>query len=379
MVTSSGSNERRGSRCPFGMAHLKLWFITLSTFFAAATITSLAKSRAQVQVPRYAVNRHEVTDIFFVNSRRGWISLQDRKQHFFFKTADGGMSWSRSSIARPVSSMFFLDSHIGWAVTTVRSAGGYVSTELFQSKDAGINWAQRASQPQTFIFDMAFVDPKHGWFIGEGASPKNLVFSTTDGGQSLRRVTNLPKDGDYEGVVALRGGPIWIFGKDTIMSTHDGGRTWTQQFSRLQPHPPWQETDLISGTFLVGGRGWIVGQGGSSAIILSTADFGNHWRTVFESQESLYFKDVSFWDEAHGCAVGLYTKLYCTHDGGETWSGRNVLPSPQGKQANFFIKIVMLNSRSGFLLRAGGFLYETEDGGQTWHEFDLLAPRRKTK
>lgn len=333
---------------------------------------------SEVQVSPYAVNAHDVNDIFFLNSRRGWICLQDGKQHFVFRTTDGGRSWLMISVPEPFFSMSFFDRHRGWALTTVKSATGYVSTQLFQSKDAGLTWKQAASEPEMFVSEMAFVDPDHGWFVGEGVSPKNFVLSTTDGGRSLRRVTNMPKGGDYEGIFALRGGPVWIFGKDTILSTRDEGRTWAQQFSRLQPNPPWEEADLISGTFLAGGRGWIVGQGASSAIILSTADFGNHWRTVFESQASFYFEDVSFWDEAHGCAVGLYTKLYCTQDGGKTWTGRNVLPSRKGKQADFFIRIVMLNSRSGFVLRAGGFLYKTRDGGQTWREFDPLLPSRKT-
>lgn len=331
----------------------------------------------------YSINRHEVTDIAFLDSRFGWILLHDKDKNFLFKTDDGGESWSSNRILKGIVTICFVSPRLGWALRSVKSRGRYFSY-LFRTRDGGSVWKQTMTRaleanlaPEEFVVRMAFSDDKSGWFFTSG-NRADLVLLTRDAGRSADKVSHpLDDDQDYRGIFALPSGRVWVFGAENIRSTNDWGKTWEQQFNWVQPRLNSLQTIFDSSWFFPDGHGWLVGQEIDEGIVLATQDFGHHWQRVFESYEPPDLDSVYFSDENNGCTVGLQESLVCTQDGGATWTSRRVLPLPSDNQANFFVKIVMLKSGRGFVLRAGGFLYETEDGGQTWHEFDPLSAAPK--
>jgi photosystem II stability/assembly factor-like uncharacterized protein len=341
----------------------------------------------QIDLRAYAVNPHEVDDIFFLDQRHGWVVLEDHKRNLraLFRTNDGGKTWPELNAPRGIGQTYFVDSQVGWALRGVKSRGRYYSY-LLRSRDGGTTWQQTTTEPleaklapDEFVVRMAFSDHKAGWFFTSRTGPSGSVLVTRDGGKSVE-VSSTPKNNqDYRGIFVLPSGRAWILGSENILATRNFGKTWEQQFDWVDPRLNPVETLLASAWFFPDGRGWVVGQEVDEGIVLATGDFGNHWQRAFESREPPGLKSVYFSDENDGCAVGLFESLLCTRDGGSTWTNRKVLPAPKGTQANFFIQIVMLKSGRGFAMRAGGFLYETKDGGQTWHEFDPLsaAPKKK--
>lgn len=369
----------------FETEFLKLFcaFILISLWLPAILLSQ--GSQARIEVQPYAINPHDVDDVFFLDSQYGWIVLGEdkRARSYLFRSNNGGKTWAEFNAPRLIDQTYFIDPQIGWAVRRVKSRGHYFA-HLLRTRDGGSSWKQTMSEALDaklpageFVVRMAFSDDNLGWFFSSGAGPPGSVLVTRDGGKSVEVLSTPEEDSGYSGIFALPNGRVWILGGEDILSTHDLGKTWEQQFAWVPPQLNFASTYLNSAWFFPDGPGWVVGQGIDKGIILGTNDFGGHWNRVFESSESLYLESVYFSDENDGCALGLSEHLFCTQDGGVTWADRNVLPPPTGTQANFFVKVVMLKSGRGFALRAGGFLYETEDGGQTWREFDPLARKQK--
>lgn len=337
--------------------------------------------RAQIQISACGVNPHEVDDVFFLDSTHGWIVVEDHRLDLsdLFRTTDGGKSWTRVQAPSGVGEICFVTPNLGWAIRGIKSGERYFGY-LLRTSDSGSTWNQTMTQPldaglapDEFVVHMAFSDGKLGWFFSSGTGPAGSVLVTRDGGKTVQVLSTPSDDRDYRGIFALPGERVWVLGSNNILSTHDIGETWEQQFNWVEPHPNSAQTMLSSGSFFPDGLGWVVGQNVDKGIVLATHDFGRHWNQVYESAESQNLYSVYFSDERNGCAIGFDESIFCTNDGGTTWTDRKVLPSPRREQANFFVQIVMLNSGRGFALRAGGFLYETIDGGQTWHEFDPLT------
>jgi len=359
----------------------ELWSISVGLLIFISLLPACGPG-SQIELQPYAVNLYEVDDIFFLGSQHGWIVLQDHKRgrSGLLRTDNEGRTWTKLDAPDGLGQTYFFNPQVGWAVRRTKSHNKYFSY-LLQTRDGGATWKQTMAEPLEeklpsgeFVVGMAFSDDNLGWFFSSGAGPAGSVLVTRDSGKSVQVLSTPKEDRDYRGIFALPNRRVWILGGTDILSTDDLGKIWEQQFTWVQPQLNSLSTYLFSARVFPDGRGWVVGQEIDKGIILSTHDFGRHWNLVFESPESSNFKSVDFSDENHGCAVGLFERLFCTRDGGATWTSRNVLPSPKGNQANFFVKIVMLKSGRGFALRAGGFLYETEDGGQTWHDAVTCAP-----
>ena len=145
---------------------------------------------------------------------------------------------------------------------------------------------------------------------------------------------------------------------DRILSTSDGGRSWTiQDQGKLQ---------LTSVDFVDGRHGWAVG----ASRILATADGGKHWRALREpcpAIRALHFVSPSVgFAIAGGTQAGVFSGLIAplragvvlaTVDGGQTWRRA---AAPADAQS------VCFNSAQRGWLGAGGHLYSTADGGSTW-------------
>jgi photosystem II stability/assembly factor-like uncharacterized protein len=318
-----------------------------------------------------------VVDIFFLDGKHGWASGGRGQDHpVLYRTEDGGDTWTELPDAPGIYKLFFLSPSEGWALVGDWPRIDAIRLSLYRTTDGGKTWSRLSTiVPPTpghsdDITDFLFTDSEHGWFVGEGGMGIGIALRTTDGGRSVHPVQGLSGNEALNGLFALGKRRLWAFGSGRIFASEDGGRTWHSQFDN-------SFVGLNSGAVAENGNGWAVG--GTGAVVLTTNDFGEHWVASLQSDPVGWLESISFWDEQHGCAVGWSTVLYCTEDGGETWTKRRVLPKaidPKAEAAginvdNDFSKIRMLNSSRGWVISEGGALFQTDDGGASWREVDL--------
>ncbi len=115
----------------------------------------------------------------------------------------------------------------------------------------------------------------------------------------------------------------------------------------------------------VGDRLWA---GGHDAVIITSGDGGDTWtQQFFEPDRQQAIMDIYFTDESNGMAVGSYGLYLRTHDGGQTWVDATV------DVENDYHLNSLVNFSAGKWLIAGeaGYSYRSYDNGETWEAIDL--------
>lgn len=136
------------------------------------------------------------------------------------------------------------------------------------------------------------------------------------------------------------------------------GENWTQ--AEVVP----TRTTLTTVTE-TNGRLWA---GGHDAVIITSGDGGNTWTRQFgdpERQQAVM--DILFTDEDNGVAIGSYGLYLVTSDGGQSWEDIEIDPEG-GYHLN-----AMIRFEDGRRLIAGeaGYSYRSYDDGETWEMLDL--------
>jgi photosystem II stability/assembly factor-like uncharacterized protein len=212
----------------------------------------------------------------------------------------------------------------------------------------------------------------------------------------------------YYGVTILPSGQVVVAGdKGVVMSTDDGGRTWTRQVLK-KGH---KNYDLYSVAFTPdGSRGWVVGDGG---VIFRTDDRGKTWTelpgpaglnsallkiTVLDAQRfcisgdhgvllctsdgganwnlqkfrDFAFFDVSYQDPSNVWAVGEFATLLHSGDGGKTWQVHHGGQIGQGDP----LFSIAFNGRQGLAVGLIGTSLQTNDSGNNWQAHELPIGHR---
>ena len=185
------------------------------------------------------------------------------------------------------------------------------------------DWTLILDRPETAKYnDMVFVDPLHGWVVGGGA----------------------------------------------ILATVDGGKTWTEQATRLG--------GMRSVDFLDTKRGFA---GNISGVLYGTKDGGLTWTNITDTlpQRAQGFCGITHvGEEVHivGKFSGQATDYFYSPDAGQTWRYQNLSSLAQG-----LVEITFLSRDVGFI---GGMakgavnngpalLLKTTDGGRNWRQVYL--------
>ncbi len=150
----------------------------------------------------------------------------------------------------------------------------------------------------------------------------------------------------------------------------------------------------------VGNKLWAVGHDG---VILASADAGQHWTlqrkdpwhappgdaATSDPRQGTPLLDVLFLDESNGFAVGAYSQLLVTHDGGTTWAAQRVArPAAGASEAGpaagetgtftreqlaigeeadpHFNAIARTGDGSLFIAGERGVAFRSRDQGATW-------------
>ena len=158
----------------------------------------------------------------------------------------------------------------------------------------------------------------------------------------------------------------------TIVRTEDGGTTWTKVPLPEKIPLPEDIAEIIQPgdillydvEFATPERGWIVGEFG---VILTTADGGRTWTAQSSGVDTTLF-GVSFKDAENGWAVGIEQVLLHTTDGGANWKQIDL---PVRKGFVLALYDVAVKGSYGWAIGDSGLLLRSTDGGETWSKVDL--------
>jgi len=307
----------------------------------------------------------EVSDFVFVDEQHGWVLSFDTAP-VIFRTVDGGATWTRLPV--PVKDGFyrlhFLDARIGVALhyesETVQS--------VYRTTDAGDTWSQVASletQNGVTLMNLAATSTNDVLLTGQGSRGSGYVAQLLGKNGTLRVRGDLPVDistesPGFSGIFGDGTGHFWIVGKEMILHSPNRGETWEKQTASADH---WIDSG-VSGLALPGGHAWAVV---ANYELYRTVDYGKHWvRTnTTVDKADVNFESVSFVTPEKGCALGSSPFIYCTRDGGLTWSKTKVFPHYMADSTR--AKLYLFSSLHGWA-SMNGALYQTLDGGQSFHE-----------
>jgi photosystem II stability/assembly factor-like uncharacterized protein len=218
------------------------------------------------------------------------------------------------------------------------------------------------------------------------------VFRTTDGGRTWsQRFMSLRKGSFFDAIRFwdARHGIAFsdpVDGKFLIITTSDGGSTWSEMPSDGMPAALPNEGGFAASGSVLAVHGtsdvWLATGGASSARIFHSSDRGKSW-TVHETplragtaSEGIF--SVAFRDAKHGViSGGDYTKanlggrnVALTSDGGATWTLVDSASAPQG----FKSAVAYVPGSAGKKLVAVGLngTHVSSDGGMTWAQTDTV-------
>jgi photosystem II stability/assembly factor-like uncharacterized protein len=202
--------------------------------------------------------------------------------------------------------------------------------------------------------DAYFINEQEGWAVGS----RGIIMYTNNGGETWD-IQHENINEVFRTVLFIGESEGWVVGGKMIYHTLDKGQNWESQTWNSEP---W--SDLKDVFFFNQDTGIAVG---TYKTILRTVDGGEHWSRIPTSiEQNLGFHRVHFTSDLHGCIVGNDIRsnhigvVMITDDGGLLWT--DVTPTDNiDYQSMFFI-----DSTTALVSGPYHKMIKTTDGGYTW-------------
>jgi photosystem II stability/assembly factor-like uncharacterized protein len=255
-----------------------------------------------------------IQEIYSLDGEHRWGLIRNPAgKEFLFSTADGGQHWTASPLPFRVWRVFFADASEGWGIAAERSGEAW-RTFCIHTADAGRTWRRLGpiAQDEATPTGIAFDSPQHGWVVGEGkeegASGIAVVMETDDGGLhwTRRKWKTEPASG--------LGGVRCCDGHALTWSSGAGGPGVYELRSGGQPGQVFDGETMDLACF-ADGAALAVSMGGAYRGRLDAPD----WEETLSASPAV-LRTLALIDAQRACAAG--EEMYCTQDGGRSWSSR---------------------------------------------------------
>ncbi len=249
-------------------------------------------------------------------------------------------------------------------------AGG-VNGTIMSSRNGGDSWNIFYDSARRTVHSVDFTDSLNGWAVGE----KGFRFHTTDGGitwmdrstDSLDQLFSVTFPDKMHGWICNEMGTA--AGSWKIKKTIDGGNTWITCSTPPNASP-------VRIKFLDTNHGWFSEEIGTN--LYCTSDGGITWTAKTVGSNNVdNILDFTFSDPAHGCAATFYEGIRYTSDGGGHWA---TLTSAE-------VSAMAVTMDGQNTLYAAGYhsdystnpplharVSKSSDAGATWTSFDFNEP-----
>ncbi len=255
----------------------------------------------------------------------------------------------------PLSAVDFVSDSIGWAVGD--------NGTVIKTTDGGVSWTQQgpivpqgASDRDTGVWDVCFVDASTGYIAADGA-----VYKTSNGGATWAATNAWASTGGpyitYLSADFSDANNGWLVGSYNVWRTTDGGTNVAQQVLPVGTYPTQvSAADSVSAYMAGLFEGY-----------LKTADGGATW------QQYAYTGTDHVGDWTGSIAAVNAGKVYAvtggdvllTTNGGSTWTTMTVGNSPSDPVVAVYLSDADLTGSTAFAVTEGEKLYKTTDSGAT--------------
>jgi len=294
-------------------------------------------------------------------------------------TTDGGRNWTvvKSGIDKALYSIY-MKGDAGW----IAGQDGLI----LHSTDGGKTWAEQHSNAEfvepdgtkkpAYLFAITGIDDQHLWAVGD----RSTVVTTADGGTTWTyQKVKIPSEGgvqeelaaadpvfyDVRFTDASHGWVVGEFGK--ILYTADGGATWTEQNrSLLQKSGYFDPLDLPSLFGMSVADPQHAAAAGIEGHIARTNDGGTTWAYdtldvgEFKMQDPLF--DLEEFPDGSGWAVGAAGEIFRREPGASSWKRASI-----GQDVLTWLRaIAFSDQQNGWMVGGFGLIFRTTDGGKTW-------------
>ena len=194
----------------------------------------------------------------FIDASNGWATTYNTStyQGKLYKTTNGGVTWTYVGTMPETdenTQFYFISTTTGWMLKINDNLGNVPEFSISKTTDGGATWTSQYMDntshgvyTQEGCGAIQFIDANNGWAVG----PQGRIFKTTDGTNWTSISTSFTqKQNVYcKSLFIYDVNHVWIGGDPAdqttgspkshgIISTTDGGTTWTQESLALVTTP----------------------------------------------------------------------------------------------------------------------------------------------
>lgn len=282
----------------------------------------------------------------------GLVALTSEPARAGISTGDGGWVWQNPTpTGQDYHDLAFVDARSGWIV-------GEFGT-ILHTVDGGRHWYRQRSDANVALRAVTFIDGATGWAVGDAGT----VLHTTDGGDGWTR-QGPGTAAALHGVAFADARHGWAVGEDgLILHTSDGGQTWARQ-------PSGTEMGLSDIACVSADLAYAVG---ASGTLLQTTSAGDRWAPANAPNLSSYadLTDVVAFGAGRACATLGGSSVVGTTTG-DYWSKWIVARSEYVP----LVGVDFCDVEHGWTVGGEGVCYSTTDGGRSWQKQSTATNRR---